>query len=507
MMGAMAGSMMGAMDWLMGKETQRETTKEKQIDYNEGEKIDYNSEEEILFPRRIIMPNLHKRTYKTEMKEEAEEFVVKKKRLSDKGKFEEGSVTSADEVPIHTGENIKKHEGDSRSMRAESIIGTYGGTLDIQNTGVNLKIPPGALQRDYCIQMRIIPHHETELSFASNSSVVVELLPNNVKLLIPATLTLPHCLVLKKKCERKAKVYSSHHKKGTRPQWEEEINTQCELAYQNCVMRLNNFCWKKVKIGDDIVEAKRIVLFAAQRFSSTKYVTFLDVGYYWQLPGCREVLKLNDVTSLHEIPFVFCRKGQMPLTVLFEKVRPPIWRYQKKNKKKVIKFITVAITNGSFCTFNLNKMGSDETDGCDCFIKAGQGSDLEELMFSLKESSLSRAEAIIPSTGNGTAGDSQEELPSAVSQTIVPDKFLQKLANKLGNCWKDVGRNLELTDGQLDILDLTYNSNHKEKVYQMLLVWKRQNTIAATHGVLAGALGNTERGDLRDWVLGGSEPK
>ncbi|PIK35965.1 Unc-5-like B, partial [Apostichopus japonicus] len=129
--------------------------------------------------------------------------------------FHHVQVTSADEVPIHIGENIKKDEGDSRSMRAESMIGKDGGTLDIQNTGVSLKIPPGALRRDYFVQMRIIPHHhldETELSFASNSSVVVELLPNNVKLLKPATLTLPHCLVLKKKCGWKAKVYSSHHK-------------------------------------------------------------------------------------------------------------------------------------------------------------------------------------------------------------------------------------------------------------------------------------------------------
>ncbi|XP_071842667.1 uncharacterized protein [Apostichopus japonicus] len=394
------------------------------------------------------------------MKEDTKEIGENKRRLSDKRKFEEGSVTSADEVSIHTGENIKKDESDTHSLRAESKIGKGGGTLDIQNTGVSLEIPPGALRLEYFIRMRIIPHHyldETELSFASNSSVVVEILPNNVQLLIPATLTLPHCLVLKKKCERKTKVYSSHHKEGTRPQWEEEINTQCELTYQNCVMRLNNFCWIKFTIGDEIVEAKRIVLFAAQRFSSTKYVTFLDVQYYWQLPGCRKVLKLNDATSLHEKAAVFYKKGQMPLTVLFEKVEPPIWRYKNRNKKKVIKFITVVITKGSFCTFN---MGSDETDGCECFIKAGQGSDLEDLMFSLKY-----------------------------------------LSGELSICWKVVGRNLNLTSGQLENLEQTNHTSIQEKIYQMLLLWKRKRASAGSYVDLGDALEKAGRVDLQEYLL------
>ncbi|PIK39748.1 putative netrin receptor UNC5B isoform X1 [Apostichopus japonicus] len=209
--------------------------------------------------------------------------------------FYHTQVTSADQVSIRTSENIKKDEGDSRSMRAESKIGKDGGALGIQNTRVSLQIPPGALQRDYFVQMRIIPHHyldETELSFASNSSVVVELLPNNVKLSKPATLTLPHCLVLKKKCGWKAKVYSSHHKEGNQPQWEEEQNAQCDVTYETCVMQFYNFSWKKVQIGDDKVEAKRIMLYAAMR-SSIENEIFLDIGYYWQLPSCRDVSKFK----------------------------------------------------------------------------------------------------------------------------------------------------------------------------------------------------------------------
>ncbi|PIK39750.1 hypothetical protein BSL78_23408 [Apostichopus japonicus] len=377
------------------------------------------------------------------MKEEAEEFVVKKKRLSDKGKFEEGSVTSADEVPIHTGENIKKDEGDSRSMRAESIIGTYGGTLEIPYTGVSLRIPPGALRREYFIRMKIIPHHyldESELSFASNSSVVVELLPNNVKLLIPATLTLPHCLVLKKKCERKAKVYSSHHKKG----------------------------------------------------------------YYWRLPSCQQVLKMNRCIVLKEMPVVFYKKGELPLTISFEKVVPPNWTYNEENHNKEISFDTIAITEGSFCTFLLNKMASDETDGYACYFKAGQGSDLKDLIFPLTESSQPRTEATLPSMGFATAGDTHEELPSTIAQTTdsdVSEESLQYLSEHIGEHWKFVGRNLGVTEEQFSNIEQKVDASLKEKTYQMLRVWKMKMASAATYDVLGEALRKAGRVDLQEDLL------
>ncbi|XP_071844103.1 uncharacterized protein [Apostichopus japonicus] len=268
-------------------------------------------------------------------------------------------VTSADEVSIRTGENTKKDECDSHFIRTESMIGNAGGTLRIQNTGVSLEIPPGALRRDYLIQIRIIPHHyldETDLSFASNSSVVVELLPNSVKLSKPATLTLPHCLVLKKKCEWSATVYSSHHGEGNQRQWKEERNTQCELTHETCVIRLYNFCWKKVQIGDDIVEAKRIMLYASMR-SSIENEIFLDIGYYWQLPRCREILNLNDAVVLHERPAMFFKEGQLPLTITLNKVVPPIWKYNEETNAKIISFTTVVFNEGDFCTFNLKKRG------------------------------------------------------------------------------------------------------------------------------------------------------
>ncbi|XP_071842664.1 uncharacterized protein [Apostichopus japonicus] len=251
------------------------------------------SEESLQMPLPRTLPEPFATNTK-EMKEDTKEVETNETRLSDKtGNIEEGNVTSVDQVSIRTGKNIKTDEGDSHSMRAESMIGKDGGTLDIQNTGVSLEIPPGALRRDYFVKMRIIPQHyrdETELPLTSYSSLVVELLPNNVNLLKPATLAIPHCLVLKKKCGWKAKVYSSHHKEGNKPQWEEERNTKCDVTYESCVIRIHNFCWKKYKIDGQQVKAINIMLFAAKR-SHDKNGLFLDIGYYWDLPSCQRNLE------------------------------------------------------------------------------------------------------------------------------------------------------------------------------------------------------------------------
>ncbi|XP_071844099.1 uncharacterized protein [Apostichopus japonicus] len=434
------------------------------------------------------------------MNEDAKEFGENETCLSDRGEFEEGSMTYADQVSIRTGDNIKNDEGDSHSMRAELRIGKDGGTLDIQNTGVNLKIPPGALQRDYCIQMRIIPHHETELSFASNSSVVVELLPNNVKLLKPATLTLPHYLVLKKKCGWKAKGYSSHHKEGTRPQWEEERNAHCDVTYETCVMQLNNFSWKKFEIGDQIVEAKKIKLYAAMR-SSIENEICVDIGYYWDLPGCQEVLKSKNAILLHEIPVIFFKAGQLPLTILFESVVPPYWTIiNEENKIKEISFNTVAFTKGSFCTFILNKM-PDETDRCTCYFKAGQGADLVELCFSLRNLPLPSHQAIRrkaeenPTGAEATTTDSEE----------VTDETLLVVLDLSGNLfkeWRDVGRNLKLDETELDNIEAdNRRKGQREGVYHMLLLWKRKHGMKATNKTLRDALKATNRKDLSDYLL------
>ena len=75
------------------------------------------------------------------------------------------------------------------------------------------------------------------------------------------------------------------------PLWEEQHHTNIELSEQNCVIWLNKFSWERIEIDDgEIVEAKKIVLFAARRLLSVEDIVILDVGYYLDLPGVQEVL-------------------------------------------------------------------------------------------------------------------------------------------------------------------------------------------------------------------------
>ncbi|PIK59204.1 hypothetical protein BSL78_03901 [Apostichopus japonicus] len=178
-----------------------------------------------------------------------------------------------------------------KSLRVMLIVNKEGGRLDIPDTGASLEIPSGALEGEQLIQMIIPPHLESEsLTFASNSSLVVELLPSNLNLMKPAILTLPHCLVLKKGCEWKAKIYRSHHKDGSEPQWEEQSNTHYKLGEHNCVIEIQRFSWEKFEVDAQIVEAKNIIMYAAGRCCSPDTI-YLDIGYYLNLATFEENLR------------------------------------------------------------------------------------------------------------------------------------------------------------------------------------------------------------------------
>ncbi|XP_071842439.1 uncharacterized protein [Apostichopus japonicus] len=278
----------------------------------------------------------------------------------------------------------------SNPLQMELWINKDGGVLEIPDTSVSLEIPPGALEKDQLIQMRIIPYNfqgDSDLSFSSNSSVVVELLPSNLKLLKPVKLTLPHCLVLKKGCEWKAKIYSSHHEEGTQPLWKPQPDTPYALTERNCVIKLKNFSWEKFDIGDEIVEGKRVVLYAAKDLASSESITHIHVGYYWELPGGEKIVSINEVSVLVKQSAVFLKKGQLPLKCLFDKIEPPAWTCgSEEENSKEISFLRVATSKGGFCTFVLNiKEGTQEKHKYTCYFKAGQGSELVELLFILKD--------------------------------------------------------------------------------------------------------------------------
>ncbi|XP_071843374.1 uncharacterized protein [Apostichopus japonicus] len=398
-------------------------------------------------------------------------------------------------------------------LQMELWINKDGGVLEIPDTGVSLEIPPGALEKDQLIQMRIIPDNfqgDSDLSFSSNSSVVVELLPSNLKLLKPVKLTLPHCLVLKKGCEWKAKIYSSHHEEGTQPLWRPQPDTPYVLTERNCVIKLKNFSWEKFDIGDEIVEGKRIVLYAAKDLSSSESITHIHVGYYWELPGGEKIVSINEVSVLVKQSAVFFKKGQLPLKCLFDKIEPPAWTCgSEEENSKEISFIRVATSKGGFCTFVLNiKEGTQERHKCTCYFKARQGSEIVELLFILKdgvEDSAASSSDKVVDAGPSQSQKKTDDESLTVKQPMenidleVRTGCLRDLSGKIPKEWKNVGRNLGRKDEELYILQTdSNNQGHKETVYQMLLTWKQSNGSNSTYRVLGEALEAAGRRDLQE---------
>ncbi|XP_071839486.1 uncharacterized protein [Apostichopus japonicus] len=391
----------------------------------------------------------------------------------------------------------------SNPLQMELRINKDGGVLKLPGTGVSLEIPPGALEKDQLIQMRIIPYNfqgDSDLSFSSNSSVVVELLPSHLKLLKPVILTLPHCLVLKKGCEWKAKIYSSHHEEGNQPVWRPQPDTPYVLRERNCVIKLKNFSWEKFDIGDEIVEGKHIVLYAAKDLSSSESITQIHVGYYLELPGGEEIVSINEVSVLVKQSAVFFKQGKLPLKCHFVKIKPPDWTYDAEEEKtKEIPFRRVATSKGGFCTFVLNiKEGTQERHNCKCHFEAGQGSELVELRFILKNPSLPSHQAIRgEAEGNPVGAEAMTK-----DSKVVTNETLQDLSGNLTEEWRDVGRKLKLEETDIcNIVADHRDKGQKEVIYQMLLLWKQKRGMAATNNALIDALREARRQDLHDNFL------
>ncbi|XP_071848887.1 uncharacterized protein [Apostichopus japonicus] len=411
---------------------------------------------------------------------------------------------------------LAKEEHDnlpSNPLQMELWVNKDGGVLELPDTGVSLEIPPGALEKDHLIQMRIIPYNfqgDSDLSFTSNSSVVVELLPSNLKLLKLAKLTLPHCLVLRKGCEWKANIYSSHHEEGTQPLWRPQLDTPYVLTERNCVIKLNNFSWEKFDIGDEIVEGKRIVLYAAKDMSSSQSITLIHVGYYLELPGGEKVVSINEVSVLVKKSAVYFKHGKLPLTCHFDKIEPQVWTHgSEEENPKEISFLRVVTSMGLYCTFVLHiKEGTQERHNCACYFKAGQGSELVKLLFILKDgekdsaaSSSDKLEVTGLSQSQKKTCDESltvKQLPENIDLQ-VREGILRDLSGKIPNKWKDVGRNLGLVDSELSILK-NDNLKLKETVYQMLLTWKERKGSGATYRELGEALNKACRKDLQEWL-------
>ncbi|KAJ8034548.1 SH3 domain-containing kinase-binding protein 1 [Holothuria leucospilota] len=291
--------------------------------------------------------------------------------------------------PSHCVILLQKDEGEESkqsgyetpaAMSVESTITNDGGLLKIDGTDVQLIVPAGAFKEDRSeclIRLSIIPpgsHDEASSSFCSNSSTIVELLPNNLKLKLPVQVTLPHCLQLKKDTQNKVKILMSHHEGDAQPRWEEVFDHRYILDDKKCTIWMKRFCWTKYEIDDEIVEAKRIQIYtAAKPVCVPDYITAIQVGYHLDLPGAGEVLRQNPSLIVDQrMPYLFLREGKHPLKVFLIKTLPNTWTYSTpEDNPQEIPFRSVASSVEYSCPFILQH-DTDTTMVPTCIFKASQ---------------------------------------------------------------------------------------------------------------------------------------
>ncbi|KAJ8034674.1 Tight junction protein ZO-1 [Holothuria leucospilota] len=251
-------------------------------------------------------------------------------------------------------------DSDWTTLEAKGIISTNGGIIEIPNTGVQLEIPPNALpegmhQCNIC--MRIIPPDSSDKAstdFTINSSVIVELLPDNLTFQHQVKLSIPHCFQLKKEAKPVAKLFMSHHKEGARPIWKEKTDQPYELTDTRCVISLDSFCWVKYYVDGRVVDGKRLKVYAAgKKLFPSESVYVAEVGYYPDVPGGGQKLRSNpQLLVASKKSFVFFREGEQPLKLLLQKIVPSKWRHlQETQNPKEIPFEYIAQGEERSCPF------------------------------------------------------------------------------------------------------------------------------------------------------------
>ncbi|KAJ8034173.1 Netrin receptor UNC5D [Holothuria leucospilota] len=250
----------------------------------------------------------------------------------------------------------------------KTIITKDGGILDISKAGIMLVIPPNALPADkdeYEIQMRYISRRtvkDQSRCFSSNSTAVVEILPD-LTLEHPVRLSLPHCLVLQQNVERKAKIFTSHHKKGTHPFWEEDKNVSYHVEDTTCIILLNSFSWYRYCIDDEIVIAKKIVVYAAaEKPKPDDDMVRIEVGCCPDLPGEEEEIQggQNLIVAHKKILHFVKSEKKYPLRISLNDIFPSGWQCRCSCKfpdthSKEIPYDRISMDCGDSCVYIITK--------------------------------------------------------------------------------------------------------------------------------------------------------
>lgn len=78
------------------------------------------------------------------------------------------------------------------------------------------------------------------------------------------------------------------------PHWEEQSHLSYHLEDTACIVLLDSLCWVKFSVDDEIVKAKKLIVYtAARKLGPQDRIAEIRVGYYLDLPDEKTVWRRN----------------------------------------------------------------------------------------------------------------------------------------------------------------------------------------------------------------------
>ncbi|XP_030834836.1 uncharacterized protein LOC115921471 [Strongylocentrotus purpuratus] len=138
-------------------------------------------------------------------------------------------------------------------------VGVQGGKLQLDSFGIELEIPPGAIDSEapQHISLRVLTDTPNLGNSKEEMSVCFDvqcLAPDDLVLKLPVTYTLPHCAVITRYSSVKAVLYTGEGEYSPDAVVKERIvlsrfgTPSCTIKKDVLKLKMNHFSWAKIKL-------------------------------------------------------------------------------------------------------------------------------------------------------------------------------------------------------------------------------------------------------------------
>ncbi|XP_063959293.1 uncharacterized protein LOC129253826 isoform X3 [Lytechinus pictus] len=381
--------------------------------------------------------------------------------------------------------------GSTKAIKLECIkrVGSEGGKLQLESFGIELEIPPGAIDSKETreLLLRVLPDtpnlgdSEEEVSVCFG---VQCLAPGDLVLRLPVTYTIPHCAMAAQTSSLEAVLYTGEGEYTFNAVIKERIMLprsgvpSCNIIKDVLTLKMDHFSWAKIMIKMNNLSFRgKQMRCRPFREKKLTWKVILHTHLYRKVKGNKELLEMEEekqgfVPAHVEQPVYIMVAGvglKMQCNAECKKMAECVVSYKRLR------------CGGRICVpFEL--YFPSHPDSVALSLKVGQSEELEEtFIFPL--------DFTAPQDKGGGGG----ELDMRIVE--ITEVNLRDLSNKLGSEWRTVGTFLGFDNSEIQII-LEQHTNIKECIFQMLLRWRKVKGAEATKERLKKVLRRSGREDL-----------